>query len=275
MASALAKGAAGAVVAAGASLATLAAQARHVARLGLPEHPDLDASGPIGPGDADPLDVLVVGDSSCTGPGLDHPDDIWVRQLLAAFGDRRFEVHSFAVGGSRCVDVKGEQLPAAGDRPRDLAIVSVGANDAIHGATAMTIQSQLTQIVEHLLGRCHVVVLPGVGDVGSAPRIPFPLSAAASTAARQADLAHARVARTRPHVLKAPMWQRSTDTFRTRTDIWSTDRYHPNAAGHAIWAQAVEGTMARALEHVDHLAGSSSAAHDRSAGAVAARRWRA
>ncbi|MEL7208586.1 MAG: hypothetical protein AAGK32_10210, partial [Actinomycetota bacterium] len=67
---------------------------------------------------------------------------------------------------------------------------------------------------------------------------------------RRADHAHRRVALARARVHKAPMWD-TTPVFRTRTDIWSTDNYHPNGKGHAVWADVVEPAFARAVEDVD------------------------
>lgn len=234
-----------------ATVATLYGQTRYVAHLDLPDHPDLDAGGPIGSGDTRVLDVVVLGDSACTGPGLDHADQIWIRQLLARFDDRAFAVESFAVGGATTSDVDDTQLPAALLGPRDLAVVSVGANDALHGHGVLGLERRLGHVVHALLSVAHAVVLTGVGDVGTAPRIPFPLSTAATAVARNADRAHRRVAQARSRVHKVPMWERTTAHFRTRDDVWSTDRYHPNAAGHGLWADAAEDTFARALAEID------------------------
>lgn len=233
-----------------AGAATAAGQIVYVGRLDLPEHPDLDASGQVGAADRPGLDVVVVGDSSCTGPGLDDPRDIWLNQLLARFDDHRFTVESFAVGGAKTADVIAEQLPVATSRRHDLAVVSAGANDALHGRSPAGVRDRLAHIVDALLEWSGAVVLLGVGDVGTAPRIPFPLSAVATTTSRSVDLVHARVARSRPRVFKAPMWERTTAAFRARDDVWSTDRFHPNAEGHALWADGAEPAVEAALAHL-------------------------
>jgi lysophospholipase L1-like esterase len=234
-----------------AGVVTVAGQIVYVGRRDLPHHPDLDASGPVGRADRPSRDVVVVGDSSCTGPGLDRADDIWIRQLLRRFDHHAFAVRSVAVGGAQTADVIAGQLPAAVTAARDIAVVSVGANDGLHGRSPLAIEARLGRIVDALLDRASVVILAGVGDIGTAPRIPFPLSATATAVGRAVDLVHRRVARTRPLVFKAPMWERTTESFRARDDVWSSDRYHPNAAGHALWADAVEPAFAAALDHLE------------------------
>jgi lysophospholipase L1-like esterase len=233
-----------------AGVATVAGQAVYVGRRDLPQHPDLDASGPVGTRGHPTLDVVVVGDSSCTGPGLHRADDIWIRQLLARFDRHRFAVDSFAVGGAQTADAIADQLPRATSRRRHVAVVSIGGNDALHGRNPLGVESRLGRIIDALLDRVEAVVLAGVGDIGTAPRIPFPLSATATAASRGADLIHRRVARTRPLVFKAPMWELTTEAFRARGDVWSSDRYHPNTLGHALWADAVHDAFAAAVEHV-------------------------
>ena len=233
-----------------AGVATAAGPIVYVGRLDLPEHPDLDASGRVGRPDRPVLDVVVVGDSSCTGPGLHDPRDIWLNQVLGRFGDQAFTVASYAVGGAQTTDVITDQLPAATARRRDLALVSIGTNDALHGRSPVGVHDRLAHIVDALLERSGAVMLLGVGDVGTAPRIPFPLSAVATTVAHTVDRVHARVARPRARVFKAPMWELTTASFRRRDDVWSTDRFHPNADGHALWADGAEPAVAAALDHL-------------------------
>jgi lysophospholipase L1-like esterase len=236
-----------------AGVVTVAGQIMHVGHLDLPEHPDLDATGTVGSPGLPMLDVVVVGDSSCTGPGLDRAADIWVRQLLASFDRHTFAVQSFAAGGAQTSDVIAGQLPAAMSRRRDIAIVSVAANDALHGRNPIGVEARLSRIVDELLDHAGAVILMGVGDVGSAPRLPFPLSAMATAVCRTVDLVHRRVAGTRPGVFKAPMCEVTTAAFRSRSDVWATDRYHPNAAGHTLWADAVRPAFADALAHIQKV----------------------
>ena len=97
-------------VAAAGIVATEAAYAllRHT-----PEQAEFDASTVIGPPDGVPISILVMGDSSCTGPGLAHPDEIWVRQTAADVAALGFlvDVDSTAVGGATVGDLL-DDLPS-------------------------------------------------------------------------------------------------------------------------------------------------------------------
>ena len=52
---------------------TVAIEAVYAVRRRLPLLDEFDASGSIGPPDGKPLLMVVLGDSSCTGPGVTEP----------------------------------------------------------------------------------------------------------------------------------------------------------------------------------------------------------
>ncbi|MFZ1439531.1 MAG: hypothetical protein WAS75_10490, partial [Candidatus Microthrix subdominans] len=89
--------------------AGLVAELVWAGRRPLPEFPDVDASGVVpasAPSDEPPLSVVLLGDSTLTGPGLDAPQDIWLRQAIRRLRlGRAVRVDSLAVGGSRVSDV--------------------------------------------------------------------------------------------------------------------------------------------------------------------------
>src|SRR5436190_19566018 len=90
----------------------------------------------IGDPAATPLRLVLLGDSSALGVGVDRVVDTvggHLAELLAdgtATGGRRIELSSVAVAGSRGVDL-GTQVARAllGNRP-DVAVILVGTNDA-------------------------------------------------------------------------------------------------------------------------------------------------
>ena len=105
----------------GLALAGLWAQVRHTAHQPLPHFEDLDAGGTYGDPAGTPLRVVVLGDSSMTGPGLDDGTHIWVAQAAAAM-PWSVELVSHARGGSRVRDVLEQQVPAALEQGPDLVI---------------------------------------------------------------------------------------------------------------------------------------------------------
>lgn len=201
--------------------------------------PEFDASFQVADGQGDPLRAVAVGDSTLTAPGLTRPDDIWIRAVirdLAASTGRPVELRSLAVGGSTSRDVLRDQLPAALAFRPQLAFVSVGANDLIRGIPAVRLSRNLDQIVGALRGRGAEVVLSGVGDLGTIPRLAPPLRQMASRLGRRGDRLHGAVAE-RHGAIKADQWRWAAGEFGTRRDVWSSDRFHPSAAGHDIWAR--------------------------------------
>jgi lysophospholipase L1-like esterase len=223
------------------------AQVRWVAHHDYPEYPDLDASGVFGDPRHPRLSIALFGDSTITGPGLESADQIWIRQAIERLLPRYFIVlDSYAVGGARVGDVLGDQIPRMNGRRYDIIILSAAANDAIHGLPQSRIRRLLGTALDELLEYCEVVILAGVGDVGTAPRLPPPLSHIATLRARSTDRAHGAVATGRDNVLKVPLWELTTPAFRSGADLFSGDRFHPNACGHGVWAAAIEPVLAEA-----------------------------
>lgn len=240
-------GIAGVPLAAMAAVGTVAAQMWRVGHSKFPSFCDLDPDGEFGP-DAEPeVCLALLGDSTVTGPGLDSCDDLWARHVARRLArDRRVRVRSLAVGGSRVRDVLDRQLGAALAVRPDLAIVSVGANDATHGTRVGRFEADLDAIAEAFGDAGIRVVLAGIGDLGNIPRLAFPLKMLASKRGRSFDRAHARVAARHDHVVKVPIADLTDAAFRDR-GVFGPDLFHPNALGHAAWAEAAYPFVADAL----------------------------
>ena len=228
----------------GAATAVVAGQLAWAMFRPLPTFVDLDPSGFEGPDDGTPIRMLVLGDSSCTGSGLADPADIWVRvlaRMLAAHG-YRVEVVSLAVGGSKASDLVRDQLPAAIDLGGDIAIISVGGNDALRGVRLGAFEAALDTLVASLRDVVDTVALSGVGDMGTVPRLPPAISAAARRRGMAMNSIHHRVA-ARHGVLVADQWAWAVERFRDPR-VFSPDLFHPNADGHRVWAEVAYDLLA-------------------------------
>jgi lysophospholipase L1-like esterase len=240
-------GAAGIPFAAAAAVGTVVAQFWYVAHRPLPSFTDLDPDGMFGPDAAPEVRIVLLGDSTVTGPGLERRDDLWSRQIARRLaGDVRIRLLSVAVGGSRVRDVLEGQLPAAQELRPDVALVSVGANDAMHGTRLRRFETDLDALVDSFGEAGTEVVLAGVGDLGNIPRLAHPLKALASGRSRAFDRAHTRVAARHDHVAKVPVAELTNERFRA-ADVFCPDLFHPNCAGHTAWADAAEPFVADAL----------------------------
>ena len=240
-------GAAGVPFAAVAAVGTVAAQFWYVAHRPLPSFTDLDPDGVFGPDSASEVRMVLLGDSTVTGPGLESRDDLWCRQVARRLAnDVRIRLVSLAAGGSRVRDVLVTQVPEAQSLRPDVVIVSVGANDAMHGTRLRRFEADLDALAEAFGGAGTEVVLAGIGDLGNIPRLVHPLKALATRRSRQFDRAHARVAARHDHVVKVPIADLTDEQFRAR-DVFCPDLFHPNFAGHTVWAEAAYPFVAEVL----------------------------
>ena len=158
----------------------------------------------------------------------------------------RIRLVSLAAGGSRVRDVLVTQVPEAQALRPDVVVVSVGANDAMHGTRLRRFEADLDALVDAFGEAGTEVVLAGIGDLGNIPRLVHPLKALATRRSRQFDRAHARVAARHDHVVKVPVADLTDEQFRAR-DVFCPDLFHPNCAGHTVWAEAAYPFVARAL----------------------------
>lgn len=236
----------------GVALATaggLWAQIRHAANAPLPHFEDLDASGRYGPPTGDPVRVAVLGDSSLTGPGLRRGDQIWVARLADAL-PWHLHLESHAKGGSRVRDVLDHQLPTALASRPDAFVVSIGANDAIHGTPARTYARALSCVFDRLTEVAPVVAV-GIGDLSVIPRVPSTLRSVVARRSATFDRVHKLVSADRDRVVRVPVAKLSDPHFRRRgTELFAEDLFHPNDRGHQLWAELFLPYVHRALSTV-------------------------
>lgn len=218
-------------------------QATYAALRSLPSFNGHDPSGSFGDDSLPPLRVLVVGDSSATAPGLDDPDACWPRVVARHLADRhRVDLVCLAEGGARSQDVLEHQVPVAVGSEWDITIVSVGSNDVLHLVPVWRFARCLDSIVERLGERSGAVVLFGVGDLGSIPRLPFPVDRMAWAAGHVADWVHRWVAQ-RHDTAKVDQWRLTTAAFNSGLHMFAPDLFHPSTAGHRVWADALIPTI--------------------------------
>lgn len=222
---------------------TVAGQAAYARFRGVPSFDGLDPSGSFGAPGLPTLRIAILGDSTVTAPGLDDPDDSWARICARHFEDRyRIELTCFAVGGARSLDVLEDQLPAALSSEWDVAIISVGSNDVLNLVPIWRFERRLDEIVARLNVVARSVVLFGVGDLGSIPRVPFPLDRFAWWSGHIADWVHRRVA-ARYGVAKVDQWNQTTEPFNSGIHMFAPDLFHPSPAGHRAWSDALLPTL--------------------------------
>jgi len=215
--------------------------------IGDPEGPPLnadgvylpDGSGPhpfgIGP---DPLRFAVIGDSAAAGLGVDAAAElpgVLLARSLAEEAHRSVLLTTYAISGSTTRDLAAQVDRALADPPA-LALVIIGANDV----TVRLSVRESAKLLERELTRLHAagtaVVMGTCPDLGAIRPIQQPLRAVAHAWSRllaKAQLAAVLRAGCAPVALAELL---SPEFFARPDDLFSPDRYHPNAAGYAAAA---------------------------------------
>jgi lysophospholipase L1-like esterase len=202
-----------------------------------PRLPEFDPSGEFGDPSNPTVRIAVLGDSSVTAPGVRHPDEIWIRIAVRRLAEQRHVVlASQAVGGSKAVDVRNGQLHAALEFQPDIAVISVGANDAIRGVPLRRFENDLDHTVAALRDSGAAVILSGVGDLGTIPRLHEPLRSLMTARSLAYHRVHQKVAERHGAIVAEHRNDDRTLWLRDRS-LWSEDLFHVSALGHARWAE--------------------------------------
>ncbi len=233
--------------------AVLTGQALHATRrTDLPTVVGLDPSGCEGLDHGPVVRVAAVGDSTLTGPGLDDPADVWIRQALRAEAEhRRLELTSFAAGGSRVRDVVRDQLEPVLDHRPDLVVVAVGTNDAVHFTPLGAVRHHTEVLVARLARHVPHVVMGGVGDLANIQRIGWPLAGALRRRGHLVDAVIREVVAGRENVHYVKVSDADHVFRRGGRSLCSPDLFHPNRDGHAVWAGVAAPALRAALQRLE------------------------
>jgi lysophospholipase L1-like esterase len=214
----------------------------------LPSFTNQDPSGTFGDPGSPPLRIVALGDSSITAPGIEDLDQVWVRRVARSLADRyRVELISVAVGGAKARDVIEGQLPEAIRLHPDVAIVSVGANDALRGVSAHRYRVELETIVTSLEEADCSVVVYGMGDMGSVPRLPPSLRPWVTHRSDVFDRIAREVATRSARTIKVHTQSRVRSAFWDDPSLFAGDLFHANGAGHAVFAEAAHPAVEAAV----------------------------
>ena len=217
-------------------------------RSDLPSFPNQDPSGLFGSPTLPALRIVALGDSSITAPGVEDLDNAWVRRIALALADiYRVELISVAVGGAKACDVVEGQLAEAVELAPDIAILSVGANDAIRAASPRQYRKKVRRILSGLDQVGAATVVLGVGDLGSIPRLPAMLRPFLTKRAAEFNEAAAAVTAKFPRAVKVATSGPLSTAFWDDPGLFAGDQFHVGDEGHAIFAEQILPAVRAAL----------------------------
>jgi lysophospholipase L1-like esterase len=227
----------------------VAARARRYAR------PDLGLAvrSSIGAADAPPLRLVLLGDSSALGVGVDRVQDTLGGHLAALLtrdaGQRRIELSSVAVAGSRSPDLATQVARALLGRRPDIAVILIGANDATRLRRPREAALHLAAAVRRLREAGVRVVVGTCPDLGAVRAIAPPLRQIVGWLGRRVSHAQARAV-TEAGGIAVDLAAETGPVFRADPGTLCHDRYHPSADGYRVWAHALYPAVAAAAAGV-------------------------
>ncbi|TCB99869.1 SGNH/GDSL hydrolase family protein [Micromonospora zingiberis] len=203
----------------------------------------------VGRADAPPLRLVLLGDSSALGVGVDRLGDTIGGQLAELLAEgptgRRVRLSSVGVSGSRSTDLATQVARALlGEQP-DVAVVLIGANDATSLRRPADAAAYLGAAVHRLRQAGVEVVVGTCPDLGAVRAIAPPLRQVVGWVGRRVGRAQTKA------VLDAggTVVDLATETgpvFRADAGTFCHDGYHPSADGYRVWAHALLPAVAAA-----------------------------
>ena len=230
----------------------------------LPGHPGFYINHVVRPSTGDATTTLrlaVLGDSTTAGVGVDRPEDALPYLVAQRIADARIaSVHvvSYGWAGARVDDLPRTQLVRALEPLRrtetepflpgaDVILVVIGSNDATHRTPPSRFRVDLRTTLERIRHAAPTarVALAGIPAFRGALRGVEPLIFLADQYARPLR-AIARAEAARAGVAYADLARHVGPLIRGRTDVLSSDEFHPSVVGYSAWADVIHEALAAA-----------------------------
>ncbi|HZD68668.1 MAG TPA: SGNH/GDSL hydrolase family protein [Actinomycetes bacterium] len=240
-----------ALVASGAVVTTLAAEALAARNHRfLPSEPVLEISCVLGPDDAPPLVLAVLGDSSTAGVGAESAEETLTHGVARALAERhRVSLHALGVSGAKLAHVVRDQLPQLAELDPDVVLVCVGTNDITHLTPVHEVRRQLQLLGSGLVTAAPraVVVVSGLPPAETSLAFGWPLRAVLGAWAR----AYTRLyqAELTPYGISVvDVAGAARPAFRGRREMFSKDLFHPSGTGYAFLGKFYGNAVSQALD---------------------------
>jgi lysophospholipase L1-like esterase len=200
-----------------------------------------ERQGHVGSGQ-NPLRLLIVGDSSAAGVGVEQQHDALAAQTaqhLAQLTGRAVDWRLIAQTGLDCRQALGYASSHA-IWPCDIAVVVLGVNDVtgqLSLARCLAHRRQLAQWLQANTGAAHIV-FTSLPPMDRFTLLPQPLRSILASDARRLDAAVRRMAEQSAHM----SWSALPDMQDPRAI--ASDGFHPGALAYAAWAQQLASHIA-------------------------------
>ena len=198
------------------------------------------------------LRLAVLGDSIGYGIGASSTADTLGARLVRLLDehgvDAALEVH--AVPGARSAGLAA-QVRRAVQRPPDVALVVIGANDLTHLVAPEAAADSLRSAVRALRAAGAEVVVAPAPDLSVVPHVPPGVRETVRRASDQLRRAQIEVTLAEGGRVADASADTSADTsraFAQDRSLFAADRFHPSSTGYAVIAGALAPSVLAAVD---------------------------
>ena len=184
---------------------------------------------------AEPLRLLLIGESTVAGVGVEAQTEALAGQLALALAERRQRPVAWRACGENGITA-GEAcerlLPLALSQPADLVLLVFGVNDTTHLSSLTRWVAALRSLSRALAAQGAQVAFTGVPPIQHFTALPWLLRRLLGLRAALLDDALLRASREeRADYLKLGLL--------VTPDYLARDGYHPSALGYRVWAEGL------------------------------------
>jgi len=194
-----------------------------------------EAAGPrtgrLGPGPR--LSLLILGDSSAAGVGVDHQNDALAGQLAVLLANHFTLDWQLVAKTGATTRTALQWLETHPPAPIDIVVTALGVNDVTHAVPYplwLRQQNRMFARINTLFAPRRVYV-SGVPPLGDFPILPQPLRWSLGTQARRFDAGLARLTETSPRLCHIPF-----DSPLVPSQM-AQDGFHPGPEIYTLWAK--------------------------------------
>lgn len=190
-------------------------------------------------GNGKPLKILIVGDSSAAGVGVDHQDSALSGRLSAHLSDRYAVEWSLVAKSGATTGSVLTMLDRLEPAEFDVAVIALGVNDSKNGVSLARWKRNYAALIDLLAVRCGVssFCLSGLPPMGHFPLLPNPLRRALGRRAAVFDEYLRETASDQGNVVHIPL------DFTLDTALMASDGFHPGPEIYDQWALRVAAAI--------------------------------
>jgi lysophospholipase L1-like esterase len=205
-------------------------------------------NGRYGSGRGTPIRFVMLGDSSAVGLGVHRAEQtpgVLIASALTELAERPVRFVRLAVSGATSARLAAQVEQALAEKP-DVAVIMIGANDVTSRARPADSVRNLAEAVRALVAAGCQVVVGTCPDLGTIRPIGQPLRVLARRWSRQLAAAQT-IAVVAEGGRTVSLGSVLGPKFATDRELFSSDEFHPSAAGYAAAAAVLLPSVADSM----------------------------